>query len=839
MRVNIEIIERLLSGEVVPKEVIEDPFMLRLWEAIINQKRSGRGKMDVTVLIRQGLRFLDCQIDPKLSSAILRVDKVNNLPAKQNWESCSLHIFNEDQNSYYLQAKPWQPSWIPGADEVVPAAAAFADEERRSYVKLPADPFILKNTKFTEYNNSGQRDAIRAMVTMGKGATLVISLPTGSGKSLCAWLPAMLNDGLTVVVIPTTSLALDQENALMESMPFPLAYHGGEDAASQEKRREIRERIRANEQPIIFTSPESLSSSLFDVLLEASYRGQLSHFIVDEAHMVYEWGNEFRSAFQKVAGVRRALLRSSEIPFKTILLSATLTPSSLSLLESLFSEPGPFKVLSAIQLRAEPSFWFVRCTEEKKEAHLMEAVYHLPRPVIIYTSRVDDAERRCQQIKAAGYNRVGLLTGNSSVEERKSVVKNWKSGQLDIVVGTSAFGLGIDQAHVRTVLHVCIPESVDRYYQEVGRGGRDGRAAVSLVIYTEQDKEDARKLSRMKVISLEKGWIRWRTLFTSNVNLGEGRYKINLKERPRIGIEEGDYNENWNLKTLLLMVQAGLITLDEEKMAKPVKTGNALQDEQEWEKYIEENSSQQIIEIKDRNHFNEHYWKEKVGEVRNSLLRESKRSLNTMYQILEESDCTGRILRDYYHSKNIPVVEACGGCPTCRRQNKRIRKGILPSPRFSWDHYTYSLKGDLGTEFRTTTRLFIFHQQEDRLNKNWTTNWQSLVKWMAQKGIMAFSAKSPVLDDIRNCLAGQKAVALLFTKEESISLPPVPQMHLYMEATEVIPVGVQKSKETPTVLLLPYESRDPYAPSRLLRDMIDAPERMINFKDFMTNYKIV
>ena len=238
----------------------------------------------------------------------------------------------------------------------------------------------------------------------------------------------------------------------------------------------------------------------------------LRYFVIDEAHMVEQWGDDFRPAFQELPGLRRDLLRQD--PFTTLLLTATLTESCLDTLETLFGQPGPFQVLSSVQLRPEPSYWFAWCqSEEVRQQRLLEAVHHLPRPLIIYGTKVADVERWQRELARAGFKRCAIMTGKSSPEKRSQLIQNWREKKVDIVVATSAFGLGVDQADVRAVIHVCVPETIDRFYQEVGRGGRDGKAAVSLTLHTTEDLEIAKSLNEKSTITIERGLERWQSMF--------------------------------------------------------------------------------------------------------------------------------------------------------------------------------------------------------------------------------------------------------------------------------------------------------------------------------------
>src|SRR5262249_48814617 len=157
----------------------------------------------------------------------------------------------------------------------------------------------------------------------------------------------------------------------------------------------------------------------------------------------------------------------------------------------------------------------------------------------------------------AGFSRLALFDGDTPDDQRRRIVDEWSKDELDVVVATSAFGLGVDKADVRTVIHCCVPEGVDRYYQEVGRGGRDGVACGSLVLYTQTDVEVARGMSAQKLISSEppffKGWGRWHKMAIHSdsgaVEIDPGRWRLNAALIPdyrNLTTDESDHNVAWN-----------------------------------------------------------------------------------------------------------------------------------------------------------------------------------------------------------------------------------------------------------------------------------------------------
>src|SRR5262249_36503974 len=151
---------------------------------------------------------------------------------------------------------------------------------------------------------------------------------------------------------------------------------------------------------------------------------------------------------------------------------------------------------------------------------------------ILYTSTVDDAETWTARLRDAGIARVAGITGKSSETDRRGVMARWRGEnpdgtkrptEVDVVVGTSAFGLGLDMPNVRTVLHACLPETIDRYYQEVGRAGRDGRASVAYLCQGPNDLQIAKALNDVSMIGDELGWKRWRSMLMEAQDLGNLR----------------------------------------------------------------------------------------------------------------------------------------------------------------------------------------------------------------------------------------------------------------------------------------------------------------------------
>ena len=304
--------------------------------------------------------------------------------------------------------------------------------------------------------------------------------------------------------------------------------------------------------------------------------GALRAIAIDEAHLVDAWGTGFRSEFQALSGLQYELLEAApqtRAP-RTICLSATLSDAARETLETLFGGRG-FFTLSASRLRPEPDYWVGPPTDEdERERRVLEALRHVPRPAILYVTRVRDAEDWRRRLATSGFGRLRMVHGGTAADEREAVLGAWSRGTLDLVVATSAFGLGIDYQHVRSVVHACVPETLDRFYQEVGRGGRDGRSCLSLVLPCWSDFDIAQELNETVVIGLQRGRERWAAMF-NGPKRHEGGDKFALRIDLAPGAARGDIdmvgerNTDWNARTLTLLARTGIVRLLGESQGAP------------------------------------------------------------------------------------------------------------------------------------------------------------------------------------------------------------------------------------------------------------------------------
>lgn len=809
------------------------------------------GPVDLACLIRHVLRR-EQEIQSGASQTT-RVPDKSPWPDRHVWEACGVEVLSEGPQGLLVKARMWTPDWLPQAGNNPPEAAAFGEAVRRNYEPVSGDPFVGA-AGFDSYRSSGQRDAVRAVMTSPAGSTLVINLPTGAGKSLCAHLPALNRSrdyGVSVVVVPTTALAIDQERAISPHVPHPTAYYQDQTPGGTERREKIRERIRDGSQRIVFTSPESVMESLAPALYAASERGFLRMLVIDEAHMVEQWGDEFRPSFQELPGLRKDLLRVAQgEPFVTVLMTGTLTEYCLDTLETLYGRPGPFDVISATQLRPEPSYWAAYCQDaDVRQKRVFEAVCNLPRPLILYATKVKEVEEWGAQLRGLGFRRLAVVTGASSADHRGRVIEQWRDGHLDIVVATSAFGLGVDQSDVRAVVHACIPETIDRFYQEVGRGGRDGKASVSLMLYTKADYATAGGLNRKVTISTDRGLQRWRRMFGTKESLHNGRIKVPVDISPGTGRGDIDMvnlrNRGWNVRTLTLMARAGLIEMDAEAPPSQPPAGEEADGEAATAAYLEELKKRQnarVIKVLNDGHLREEVWAEKVEPVRRTRASLSGRSLDLMTEALKGRQDIARLLAEAYSipARETPprngagVCHACGGCAHCRTNEVRPYAAALPPPVPAWRSVEFAVGEELRRLLGAGGNCLAVYYDPRVRGAEWKDQLLNLVLWFVRQKVMNIVAPAELLSDFRPELARNRdSVVFLHEQFDPLRTPPVPTLIIHPAGEAVPPAYLNLTRgKVVRVLLLPEDAADPRRRDRRLADVFNC--RGFRLEEFLT-----
>ncbi|MFD4370033.1 protein DpdF [Streptomyces sp. NPDC058486] len=617
------------------------------------------------------------------------------LPSRQQWESMACRTLPTSRG-LRIFALPWHPrartpQAMEAASKDLEQIFLGADSPQRRHLEpQPADPYWIEALGYQQYVSVGQQQAARTVALAPPGSTTIVCLPTGHGKTAVVQASALLagaRGGVSVVVVPTVILALDMEARTQRLLASQgrhsptgrYAYTGG---MEEDTKKKICDDIRTGRQRLLFTSPEAVVTALKKPLEDAAEAGLLQYFVIDEAHLVEHWGTGFRPEFQTMASHRRTWLRKApagQAPV-TVAMSATLTQQQVTLLEQLFSEAGQAEVVWASQLRHEPSYYVDFCPDaSSRHDAVIDAIAMLPRPMVLYTTQVKDALAWADRLLSAGFQRVIHVTGKSSDDQRRTALEGWSGTtpdgpvrtQFDVVVGTSAFGLGVDLTEVRTVIHACLPETTDRYYQEVGRAGRDGNPCIAYMATAPEDQRIAETLNRSPQLTAERAWDRWRAMWLSRAATPSGAHRISLEALPADMSEGYGQHRTWNERILNLMVRAGLITVTvpEPPQREDDETEKAWQDRSSA--FYEVLGKQFDISLLDGQTNDRPYFLEHFNQIRQQIIADQHTAAGRLQAILRSDRCWAQALAEHYRISHrggtLPTAVTCRGCPPCRK----------------------------------------------------------------------------------------------------------------------------------------------------------------------------
>ena len=591
---------------------------------------------------------------------------------------------------------------------------------RRPWPPATADVPLLRYTAYPRFTCATQKAALRALITMPRGQCLLVSMPTGSGKSVLFQAGIRFFRDTTeeekpvaVVVVPTRALAEDHLKTLrgLAGLEKTCQLNG---EMTKSERESVKEEMLCGNAPIVLASPEILlgwGRELLQRLAKPSTeryqheKGRLWALFIDEAHIIESWGRGFRPDFQRLPGMVSELRKPVANPdLRVILLSATLPASARSLLRKQYGQLGnePLEIHAGVP-RTE--FDLVAAgfssREERREA-IREVVPVLPRPAILYTTLVEDA---CSFYKMLRddfkYRRIALVTGEQEEPwSRREIIERWSSDRIDFVVATSAFGMGIDKSNVRAVVHACVPENPSRFYQEMGRAARDGYQALELCLYYQKgqnsprrerdDFDEARGLATHEFLTVDRAVERWRGLLADARQRGsigltshgqEVRLRLDATPEDMNLQKTGRLNRGWN---------AVLLNLLQRQQALEVHGLDPEQDLSEWTVLIKDaallgEGPTDDLKLRD------------FLSAREEELDEQRAGVKRMRELLQGKvgDCV--LLSLFREVEEDEVWANCGRCSWCRQYklppNKSWTFGgtrrhwrdlpTVPSPEFS------------------------------------------------------------------------------------------------------------------------------------------------------------
>ncbi len=329
---------------------------------------------------------------------------------------------------------------------------------------IPAQAYDLLSDVFGFADfRDGQTDVISRLL---EGRSTLAIFPTGGGKSLCYQLPALLLDGLTVVVSPLIALMKDQIDFLVRH-GVPAARL--DSSLDNDEYRRTLDDLRARKTRILYVSPERLGNERFLQLLERQSIGLLA---VDEAHCISEWGHNFRPDYLKIAAMAKHLRVG-----RVLALTATATPDVATDIAAAMGIEADDIVQTGFY-RPNLELRVTACGDEKRAAMLVSRLKSRPvGPTIVYVTLQRTAEQIASYLAKAGFSARAYHAGLSP-EDRNEIQDAFMAADDMIVVATIAFGMGIDKSNIRAVYHFNLPKSLESYMQEIGRAGRDGEPAA-------------------------------------------------------------------------------------------------------------------------------------------------------------------------------------------------------------------------------------------------------------------------------------------------------------------------------------------------------------------------
>ena len=319
--------------------------------------------------------------------------------------------------------------------------------------------------------------------TLLGGRDALVVLPTGAGKSICFQLPALLQTGLTIVVSPLVALMENQVNQLRQLGLSGALLHS---ELSKSDRRQTLQAITKQQLNLIYLSPETLLSiPVWEVITQPQIK--ITGLILDEVHCLTQWGTTFRPAYRRLGAVRRSLLKHKLSGTKIAIAAFTATAdpqAQQEIIKTLELKQPQIFLVSPYRPNLSLNIKTVWTPRGRKQQTLKFIAAKKRQSGLVYVRSRRDSQTLAQWFQSLNYSVAAYHAGLVTTKRRK-IERDWISGKLQFVICTSAFGMGIDKANVRFIVHYHAPELIAEYVQEVGRAGRDGQSADTLTLISE------------------------------------------------------------------------------------------------------------------------------------------------------------------------------------------------------------------------------------------------------------------------------------------------------------------------------------------------------------------
>lgn len=302
-------------------------------------------------------------------------------------------------------------------------------------------------------------------------------MPTGGGKSICFQIPALMNDGICLVISPLVALMKDQVQRLQKLDIKAIALTGG---IQSDEMSTLLDNCEFGNYKFLYLSPERLQS---DWILERIKNLPINLIAIDEAHCVSQWGHDFRPAYLKIANLKTHF---PKVPFLALTASATNRVLDDVILQLGLDKPAIFK-----KSFSRKNIAYMVFEVEDKLYRIEQILKKNPQPSIIYVRNRKSCSETASQLRSLGFNAT-FYHGGLSVKEKEQNMSSWMNEEVQVIVATNAFGMGIDKSNVKTVIHINLPESIESYYQEAGRAGRNDDKAFAVLLTSPSDEAQAR-----------------------------------------------------------------------------------------------------------------------------------------------------------------------------------------------------------------------------------------------------------------------------------------------------------------------------------------------------------